>query len=322
MLWVIPVLLAALVLLLLSMAHTLYNICFRRRISGLVSWIIRRGQDNATGAGTEVDQALAFWQDARPEAVSIQSFDGLTLRGDYYHRPDSVRTIVCVHGYRATGLSNFSVVLPIFADLHCDILLIDQRACGKSDGDTITFGLKERYDVRDWCRWLTEQRGCRHPIFLDGVSMGCSAVLMACNLDLPDQVSGIIADCGFTSPYDIITVVLRRLLHLPVFPLMPLLEWAAKRQLGMSLKAVNTLDCVRESQIPILFAHGLQDHFVPADMCRQNYEACSSTKWLLLSPDAAHGEAWLRSRPQYEQLIYQLLQITETDQPQEVPHEV
>ena len=38
-------------------------------------------------------------------------------------------------------------------------------------------------------------------IFLCGISMGCATTLMAAGLDLPDNVKGIIADCGFTSPW-------------------------------------------------------------------------------------------------------------------------
>ncbi|MBR6950102.1 MAG: alpha/beta hydrolase [Oscillospiraceae bacterium] len=288
------------------MTHTLLRICCGRQITGLAGLVIGRGQDNGSPTPPEAAEGRAFWRAAAPEPVSIRSFDGLVLRGEYLTRTGSVRTVVCVHGYRATGIDNFAPVLPVLAGMGCDILLIDQRACGASEGNAITFGMKERLDVLDWCRWLTGERGCTHPIFLDGISLGCSTVLMASDLELPANVRGIIADCGFTSAREIIASVMKRMLKIPPGPVMPLLQLAARIELGMPLDAVNTEECVRRTRIPILFAHGEQDHFVPPEMGKRNYAACASPKRLLLSPDAAHGETWLKSRKEYTRLIEEL----------------
>ena len=304
--------------LLVLFAHSLLRVVCGRHLTGLPALIIRRGQDNSSPVPPGTAEGRAFWEAASPEPVSIRSYDGLTLRGEYLTRPGSVRTVVCVHGYRATGLENFAPVLPVLADMGCDILLIDQRACGASEGKTICFGMKERYDVLAWCRWLTEERGCTQPVFLDGISLGCSTVLMASDLDLPDSVAGIIADCGYTSAYEIIAAVMKNMLKLPPFPVMPLLQLAARAELGMPLDAVSAEDCVRRTSIPILFAHGEQDHFVPAEMGKRNHAACASRKWLLLSPEAAHGESWLKSREEYTQLIGELFALASETPVQEV----
>ena len=318
MVWLIMAAVLLVAGLLVLLIHSLLRVCCGRRLTGLPALIIRRGQDNGTPEIPEEAAGRAFWREAAPEAVSICSSDGLTLRGEYLVRSGSVRTVVCVHGYRATGIGNFAPVLPILADLGCDILLIDQRACGASEGNSITFGMKERYDVLAWCRWLTEERGCTHPVFLDGISLGCSTVLMASDLCLPENVCGIIADCGYTSAYEIIASVMKHMLKIPPAPFMPLLQLAARIELGMPLDAVSAETCVRRTKIPILFAHGEQDHFVPAEMGIRNYTACASRKWLLLSPDAAHGESWLKSREEYTRLILELFACTSETPVQEV----
>ena len=304
--------------LLILLTHTLLRVCCGRRLTGLPALIIRRGQDNGSPEPPESASGRAFWQASSPEPVSIRSYDGLTLRGEYLARPDSLRTVICVHGYRASGIGNFAPVLPVLADMGCDILLIDQRACGASGGDAITFGMKERYDVLAWCRWLTDERGCTHPVFLDGISLGCSTVLMASDLDLPENVRGVIADCGYTSAYEIIASVMKKVLKIPPGPLMPLLQLASRIELGMPLDAVSAEDCVRRTRIPVLFAHGEQDHFVPVEMGKRNYAACASRKWLLLSPDAAHGESWLKSREEYTKLILELFACASETPVQEV----
>ena len=59
----------------------------------------------------------------------------------------------------------------------------------------------------------------------------------------PSNVRGIIADCGFTSPYDIFRHVLNLQFRLPSFPLMNLTELAVKRKAGFDYKAVSTPGC-------------------------------------------------------------------------------
>ena len=73
------------------------------------------------------------------------------------------------------------------------MLLPDQRAHGYSGGHTITMGVKERYDARDWAVWARSHFGPEVPIFLMGVSMGAATVVLAAGLSLPDNVCGVVA---------------------------------------------------------------------------------------------------------------------------------
>ena len=61
-------------------------------------------------------------------------------------------------------------------------------------------------------------------IFLSGVSMGATSVMMASNLGLPHNVRGIIADCGFTSPPEIIKRVASNAFKINATPIMPALN--------------------------------------------------------------------------------------------------
>ena len=80
-----------------------------------------------------------------------------------------------------------------------DLLLCDLRAQGDSEGEFSTLGVLEKYDCLDWVEWAQNRFGDKNPIFLMGVSMGASIVMMSSDLELPDSVYGIIDDCGFTS---------------------------------------------------------------------------------------------------------------------------
>ena len=69
--------------------------------------------------------------------------------------------------------------------------------------------------------------------------MGCATTLMAAGLDLPDNVKGIIADCGFTSPWDIIKHVAKERFYLPPFPLMYMVDLISEVVAGFGLKEVS-----------------------------------------------------------------------------------
>lgn len=104
---------------------------------------------------------------------------------------------------------------------------MDQRAHGDSEGHTITFGVRERMDCLLWCRYAVEHFGTDCEIWLNGVSMGASTVLMASNLPLPPQVKGIIADCPYDSPRGI-TGELRDQFTIRLAFLYPLVRLGAK----------------------------------------------------------------------------------------------
>ena len=136
------------------------------------------------------------------------SNDGLKLHGYFLENKGSERTVICVHGYRSSGFADFSVALRDLYNLGNNLLVIDQRSRGKSEGKYITFGVKEGDDCICWANHMLKTRGASHKVFFDGVSMGASSVITACGKGVPENVHGIIADSGFSCPCDIISKVM------------------------------------------------------------------------------------------------------------------
>lgn len=243
-----------------------------------------------------------------PEKVSIRSYDGLTLRGMLLPHPEARGTILLMNGYRGTGLHDFCAVLPYYYQLGFNLLLPDERACGESDGKYICFGVRERFDCRDWAAFANARFGSDLPLFLDGISMGAATVLMAAGLPLPGNVRGIIADCGFTSPRAIMAHVLRAYMHLPVFPLLPAAALFTKSVAGFGLTEADAREALKQSRLPVLFVHGENDTFVPPAMSRENYAACAGEKELYLVPGASHGESYLIDRAGCEERLAAFLE--------------
>ena len=278
-----------LVLIFLLAGYVAFSIaCWRR-----VGKIMGSGAPNLAPYKEQMDAGREWFLSQQPEKVEIVSYDGLKLRGLYAHNPESKGTILLMHGYRMDGYTDFTCIYKHYYDLGYSLLNIFQRAHAESEGDYITFGIKERFDCRDWCLYISDRFGSEHKIILDGLSMGAATVLMASGLDLPENVRGIIADCGFTSPWDQIAHLMKTKYHLPVHPLLDLADLWARIMGGFSLKEYSTIEAMKTNTIPTLFLHGEADEFVPTVFSVRAYEACCAPKKILTVPGAGHGVSYL-----------------------------
>ncbi len=232
------------------------------------------------------------------EDIEIESFDGLTLRGKYFHGTDDSIIEIMFHGYRGTSERDMCGGIQRAFALDHNVLLVDQRASGRSDGHTITFGIKERFDVLSWVDFAIEKFGPDCRIMLTGISMGGATVMMASELELPKNVIGILEDCGYTSPKDIIIKVIKDM-KLPAGVLYPFVKLGAKLFGGFDLDAASAVEAVKKSPVPIIFVHGEADAFVPCEMSVKCFEACTAPKMLHTVPDAGHGLAYIVENDEY-----------------------
>ena len=244
------------------------------------------------------------------QELHVMSYDGKLLHATFLPRENAKGTILLFHGYRSCWQIDFGLVLPYYYDtLGYQLLLVDQRAHGQSQGHYLTLGVRERYDVVSWATYMGQLLGEDAPLILGGLSMGATTVLLASCFEFPANVRAIIADCSFTSPYEIAKSVLRRdYPKAPLRLLLPLCSFFTRLFAGYGLKDASTLDAVRESRYPILFIHGTGDSFVPCDMTQRAYDACTSEKELILVPGAEHGKSYLVGQSRVQTALRAFLQ--------------
>lgn len=236
------------------------------------------------------------------EIVKITSFDNVELVGHWFPAAHPKRIIVAMHGWRSTWNRDFGLISEFWLKNGCSVLFAEQRGQNGSGGDYMGFGMIERFDCKSWCEWAAEQ-GPSSPIYLAGVSMGAASVLMASNLPLPYRVHGIMADCGFTSARAIWKHVANNNLHIIYEIRSFMADSICRRKIHMSPDEVTTTGALAETNIPILFIHGSDDHFVPVSMTYENYLACSSDKMLLIVPGADHCMSYYKDRKSYEKVV-------------------
>ena len=225
------------------------------------------------------------------EDMEIQSFDGLTLRGKYYEYAPGAPIELMFHGYRGSAERDLCGGVDRCFKLGRSALIVDQRCSGGSDGKVITFGIKEHRDCLSWVDFMLRRFGPDVKIILTGISMGASTVLMAADKPLPPNVIGILADCGYSSPRDIIKKVIRQI-GLPADLLYPFVKLGAKLYGGFNLEELDPVDAVKKCKVPVIFYHGEDDDYVPWEMSKINFDACASRKRLVIVPGAGHGLAY------------------------------
>lgn len=236
------------------------------------------------------------------EDVYITSFDGLRLHGRYYHVKDGAPVNIGFHGYRATALRDFCVGANESLKRGHNLLLIDQRGQGKSQGRTITMGVKEHRDVLSWAKYASERFSEDTKIIIYGVSMGAASVIMSTALDLPKNVTGVIADCPYNSPKDIILNVCDKDMGINPKLAYPFVWLAAKIFGRFDINAVSCAQAVKSAKIPIIILHGEEDLYVPCEMSEEILNANPKLVTRYTFPRAGHGISFFADKERYREL--------------------
>ena len=222
----------------------------------------------------------------------IESYDNLNLHAYIVNQNNSTdKWAIVVHGYAGSG-KLMSAKAKYFYEMGYNVLIPDLRGHGKSEGDYIGMGLKDRLDIISWINFIIKNN-TESELVLHGTSMGAATVLMASGENLPSNVKAIIADCAYTSAWDEFTYELETYLNLPTSYILNVTDLVTKLKAGYSFKEASALDAVKKSTVPILYIHGDSDKFVPYSMMDKLYNATKSPKKKLTIEGAEHANSHL-----------------------------
>lgn len=301
---------------LLGVAVVLALVLWASRFCYRIAFYNRNDGDHDPFAMPPGEQYEVFAEDMRAyitelneitfEPVYITSRDGLRLFGRYYNFKDNAPVQLQFHGYRGNGIREYAGGHALARKIGYNTIVVDQRAHGKSEGHTITFGIMERYDCLDWVNYTVNRFGKNVKIILSGVSMGAATVLMASNLDLPKNVVGITADCPYSAPGAIIRQVSRDI-RIPGWLSYPFIVLGGLVYGHFAIWESSAVKSVRHTSIPIHLIHGDDDRFVPYKMSDEILKACRGKARLVLVEGAGHGLSFLKDRQKYEKVFTDFL---------------
>lgn len=297
---------AAIAAIVLAIAYYTYRICFYSPQNRLEDpYSVMDGEQYAA-VSDSILKCTRIMDSIPCEWVSIESYDGTRLSGRYYHMSDHAPVQLLLHGYRSMALRDCAGGHILARKMGFNILVADQRAHAKSEGKVISFGVRERKDCLCWVNYISQRFGNNRPIILSGLSMGAATVLMASELELPENVVAIMADCPYSSPSDIIRKVSVDMRY-PAKLSYPFIWLGGLVFGGFKLTDSAAVQAVRNAKIPILLIHGEDDLFVPCDMSREIFKACASRAELHTFPGAGHGLSYMVDPMRYEDISVRFL---------------
>ncbi len=270
---------------------------------------------NSPDVAVDLFEELAIphlaWLETQPlEDLEIKSHDGLLLHGYYLAASAPTnKTVVLAHGYGGRAKRDVVSFARMYHErFDFNVLMVDDRGHGESEGKYIGFGWLDRLDYLKWIHYALQRVGQDAQIVLHGISMGGATVLMVSGEQLPEQVKCIVSDCAYTSVTDILSHQLKSMYKLPPFPLLPLTSLVCKLRAGYFFGEASALQQVRKNTRPVLFIHGTEDLFVPTEMVHHLYEACTTYKEKMLIPGAGHGLAYNVDKAGYRQRVSEFVQ--------------
>lgn len=244
------------------------------------------------------------------EELTMESRDGLKLRGYYLPaKKPTNKLVILTHGYLGHAKQMGLYGQYYHDELDYNIFMPDARGHGDSEGDYYGFGWPDRLDLIDWTKQLIEREGGDEEVVYHGLSMGAATVLMASGEDdLPKEVRAIIADSPYTSVYELFAYQMKRMYHLPAFPILDTTSVVTKLRAGYGLREANAVDEVERTRVPLLLIHGTADTFVPTKMAEELHDHAGGSAKLILIDGANHGEGYVKEKERYQERMRAFLE--------------
>ena len=246
---------------------------------------------------------LCWWDKVKCEKVTTKSHDGLVLAGQYIEA-NSDKTAIVVHGFGGS-YQEMQPYCKLFFDRNFNVLAVDCRAHGASEGNCIGFGWLDRLDILSWIEFMNEKTP-NSKIVLFGLSMGGAAVCMAAGEKGLENVVAVISDCAFDNADRQVEYLLKKHKILKIFK--KHLYSYAKRLYGFDIKDADAIKQVKKTAVPILFIHGDADNFVPVENLKNLYSATpTALRDRFIVEDAGHALSYAQAGVLYEKKISDFL---------------
>ncbi len=245
----------------------------------------------------------ALYNSASKEDITLKSFDGLNLTSTLIMNENPTnKFIVLVHGVSICYVGSLKY-FDIFYKNGFNVLIVNQRRHGKSEGKYSTYGFYEKYDVNMWIEYLKSRFGNDIILGLHGESMGAGTVMET--IPLNDSIKFVIEDCGYSNFHELIGFQIthaykNRLVRKILRPSLIFANFM-KTKAKFSMKKIVPIDIVSSTSLPMMFIHGKEDYFVPWYMAVDLYKAkTKGYKELYLVEGAKHAEALEVNKILYE----------------------
>ena len=243
------------------------------------------------------------WADSfcdKKKDVFIEN-DGLKLYGEFYDF-GSDKCVIILPG-RCECLKYSYYFAKPYQELGMNVLVIDMRAHGKSEGKYSTIGVKESTDVKKWIEYIEKNFGVKE-VWLHGICVGSSsAILLMTSDNCPKSIKGMVIEGCFVSFRETFK---RHMIDInkPWFPVLDLVMMNIKKYAGADVYKAAPIKHIGNVKQNVLMLFGEQDIFSVPEKSKVFFEKCSSpTKKIVWFDKGGHSHLRINNTEKYDNAI-------------------
>jgi len=260
---------------------------------------------------------LALWMEiVDAKKYYVISDDEYKLIGVVFSQPEeaySGKWVMLLHGYTGWKEELYTVGMNFFKEGY-NVLAVDMRCHGESEGDFIGMGYTDRLDNLIWINAILAQDPDAE-IVLYGQSMGaCAAIHLSAEIsenysEIKAHIKAAIVDSAFCDPVKMFKSKVKDWTGLPCFGLLDVGSYILKFEGGYDLKDAKAIDAIGKSQVPTLFIQGLDDKIVNPDDVYELFDACNTHKDILTVEGAGHCQSCEKIPTEYYDAVFSFIKM-------------
>lgn len=252
----------------------------------------------------------SFYEAAAKTDYLVKGADDYILHVQLLENPvPSEKYVILSHGYTDNHIGSLKYA-KMYLDLGYHCILYDLRGHGENEKTFTTYGILEGQDLNCVIKDTIERYPGIKILGLHGESLGASSTISS--LQYKPQIDFAVADCGFSDIENVLRGGYKNA-HMPAF-FFELADFGAKLRYHVSLKDMRPVDSLDTNEIPVLFLHGEEDHFILPQNSQAMYDRTRGLREIYFMPGAGHAESVLTDPEKYQEVVQSFLEKIETKQ--------
>ena len=252
------------------------------------------------------NEGEAWFEENKEYGIDVNVVnDGLNLVGKYLNFGFK-RAAIIIAGRTESYLYSYYFAKP-YKEAGFNVLVIDNRAHGDSDGKYLGVGLLEYKDILKWGEMLHDKYN-NETIFIHGICIGSATALYALTSEnCPDYYTGMVADGMYTTFYETFRTHMKDMKK-PVDPCSYLVMKHLEKNIGISPIKNGPIYCIDKLKKPLLMIHSKEDKFSLPAKAQILYDKCTSPKKLVWFDHGAHSHIRINNVEKYDETIKEFIE--------------
>ncbi len=270
-----------------------------------------KGKWGRVCSAPENEEQLQMWNEGIKWAEENRRYmteaeienDGFKLYGEYYDF-GAKRCVIIIPG-RCESLVYSYYFAPPYKTAKFNVLVIDTRCHGKSDGVYNTIGVKESGDVIAWSKYVCEHFG-NDEVWYHGICIGtASGIFAMTNKKCPEYVKGFVTEGCFVSFRETFKqhmIVDKR----PLFPVLDLVMLHINHNTGTNVYTNKPIRAIKKikKDARVLFLYGEKDVFSLPKKSKKLFNSCSAEdKKIVWFKTGGHSHLRINNTEKYDKAI-------------------